>query len=133
MIKTVAVYHNSVPNNKNAEKVDVLRYFSQGARATGDSVIDVIDKGYPQADVAVIQGWVTEAVGKRPHLELRNRIIRDQLKHGRHVIGIDSNLFLYANRENPHHYLRYSFDSVFPDQGNYCDLAPNPVRWQKGL
>lgn len=131
MTKTLAVYHNSVPNNKNPEKVDVLRHFSQGVRAVGDTVIDIQDKGYPEADVAVIQGWVTEEVGRRPHLELRNRVIRDQLKRGRHVVGIDSNLFLYADKENPHHYLRYSFDSVFPDQGIYCDTDPDPVRWQK--
>lgn len=131
MTFTVAVYHRSVPNAKNQEKVDVLRFFSEGARKCGDIVEDVEHKGYTTPQVAVIQGWVTEGTDLRAHLELRNRVIRDQLKYGRHVVGIDSNMFLYATPGNPHHYLRLSFDSIFPDKGIYCDSPVDPVRWQK--
>lgn len=131
MTFSVAVYHCSVPNAKNQEKVDVLRFFSEGAKRSGDHVDDVLNKFYRTSDVAVIQGWVTEGTGLRAHLELRNRVIRDQLKNKRHVVVIDSNMFLYATPGNPHHYLRFSFDSVFPDTGIYCDNPVDPVRWQK--
>jgi hypothetical protein len=41
----------------------------------------------------------------------------------------DSNLFLYKDKTNPGYWLRYSFDGVFPNTGNYCDTAPDPGRW----
>jgi len=44
---------------------------------------------------------------------------------------VDSNLFLYANTTNPLHYLRYSFNGVFPTTGIYCDTTIDPCRWQK--
>jgi hypothetical protein len=46
-------------------------------------------------------------------------------------VAVDSNLFLYATPGNPQHYLRYSFNGVFPNTGIYCDTNPNPVRWQQ--
>lgn len=131
MTLTVAVYHTSVPNAKNQEKIDVLRYFSEGARVVGDEVIDVRDKGYYTTDIAVIQGWQTEGNKLKNHLELRNRVIRTQLKNNRYVVAIDSNMFLYATPGNPHHYLRYSFNGIFPTDGIYCDSPIDPVRWQK--
>lgn len=127
----VAVYHASVPNAKNREKVDLLRFFSQGVTVTGDSVIDVQDRRVISADVAVIQGWITEHPGQRPHLLLRRDVIQHQLRNRSRVVAVDSNLFLYADTENARHYLRYSFDSVFPDQGCYCDDRPDPSRWQQ--
>jgi hypothetical protein len=36
----VSVYHKSIPNAKNQEKVDLLKYFSQGVVAAGDQAID---------------------------------------------------------------------------------------------
>jgi hypothetical protein len=48
---------------------------------------------------------------------------------GRTVIA-DSNLFLYRNTDNPGYWLRYSYDGVFPNTGEYCDQAPDPDRWQ---
>jgi len=36
----VAVYHSSVPNLKNQEKVDLLNFYAQGVRTVGDTVID---------------------------------------------------------------------------------------------
>jgi hypothetical protein len=47
----------------------------------------------------------------------------------KHVVAVDSNLFLYANTANPMHYLRYSFNGVFPNTGIYCDDQPDPARW----
>lgn len=47
------------------------------------------------------------------------------------MIAVDSNLFLYADTNNLMHYLRYSFNGVFPLTGIYCDTKIDPVRWQK--
>lgn len=129
----IIVYHRTVPNAKNQEKVDLLRYFSQGAKACGDSVVDCNEHYYTLCDVAVMQGWTHAASvdAVRPHLALRKRIIHQQKKHQRHVLVVDSNLFLYANTENPLHYLRYSFDGIFPNTGIYCDTTPDPKRWQQ--
>lgn len=129
----VTVYHCTVPNVKNQEKVDLLRYFSQGARVCGDRVTDCNEYHYSLSDVAVMQGWSNAESAEllRPHLALRKRIIHQQRKHQRHVVVVDSNLFLYANTENPLHYLRYSFDGIFPATGIYCDSQPDPGRWQQ--
>jgi hypothetical protein len=128
---TVAVYHRSVPNSKNQEKVDLLNHFSQGVKCAGDTVIDVHDHVYHGTDVAVIQGWITQEKKTRPHLMLRDSVIRNQLRRKRHVVAVDSNLFLYADVSNPLHYLRYSFDGIFPNTGIYCDDTVDPDRWRK--
>jgi hypothetical protein len=129
----VTVYHRSVPNAKNQEKIDLLRKFAQGVQCTGDQLINVDNHDYCTADVAVIQGWINEfdSVNMRAHLNLRKTVIEQQLKNNSHVIAVDSNLFLYANTDNPLHYLRYSFDGIFPNTGIYCDKSVNPERWKK--
>lgn len=127
---TVAIYHNTVPNKKNQEKIDLLRHFSTGVQASGDTAIDIHNFNYQNTDIAVIQGWVSHNPITRPHTKLRNDIISNQLQNKRYVVAVDSNLFLYANPSNPLHYLRYSFNSVFPDKGIYCDTAPDPNRWK---
>jgi hypothetical protein len=129
-MKTIAIYHRSVPNAKNQEKIDLLRYFSEGVINTGDIAIDVQNNAYQQTDVGVIQGWISQTTG-RPHLALRNRVIQDQLKFNKHVVAVDSNLFLYADTKNSSHYLRYSFNGVFPNTGIYCDTKIDSTRWQK--
>jgi hypothetical protein len=130
-MKSVAVYHCSVPNAKNQEKIDLLRYFAQGAKANGDTVVNSNDYNYQPTDVAVIQGWVHEGSKSSPHLNLRNTVISKQLARNQHVVAVDSNLFLYSNTNNPQHYLRYSFNGVFPNTGIYCDNIVDPLRWQK--
>jgi hypothetical protein len=127
----VAVYHCTVPNAKNQEKIDLLRYFGQGVTAVGDQAVDVHNHSVHNTPVAVIQGWVTETVSSKGHTQLRNNVIRQQLRLKKHVVAVDSNLFLYANNSNPGHYLRYSFNGVFPNTGIYCDTKIDPVRWQK--
>lgn len=127
----IAVYHSSVPSTKNKEKTDLLLYFAEGARAVGDKVIDVRDYSVQPADVAVIQGWVTDGSKSSHHLSLRDNVIKQQLAAGKYVVAVDSNVFLYANPSNPLHYLRYSFNGIFPNTGIYCDTMPNPMRWQK--
>ena len=130
-LKTVTIYHNSVPNAKNPEKIELLKYFSEGVRKAGDNSIDCYDYNYKESDVAVIQGWVTENPNNSPHQKLRSTVIKEQLARKKFVVGVDSNLFLYANTANPLHYLRYSFNGIFPNTGIYCDTDIDPVRWQK--
>lgn len=129
-MKTIAIYHKTVPNAKNQEKIDLLRLFSSGVVAAGDTSVDVQNNTFRPADVGVIQGWISQNTN-RPHLALRNQVIQEQLKNNRYVVAVDSNLFLYANTNNPLHYLRYSFNGVFPLTGIYCDKRIDPLRWQK--
>jgi hypothetical protein len=127
---SVAIYHKTVPNAKNQEKIDLLKNFSLGVRAAGDTVIDNQSCVYQPTDVGVIQGWLGQGPATSQHLNLRNTIIQEQLKRNKYVVIADSNLFLYANSSNPSHYLRYSFNGVFPNTGIYCDSIIDPVRWQ---
>ena len=127
----IAVYHKSVPNAKNQEKIDLLRFFSEGARRAGDEVLDVPDLIYRSTDVGVIQGWLSPTSTLKGHINLRNTVIQQQINNGKYVVAVDSNLFLYANTVNPLHYLRYSFNGVFPNTGIYCDKDIDPTRWKK--
>jgi hypothetical protein len=130
-MKTITTYHKSVPNAKNQEKIDLLKYFSQGVSAAGDRSIDNQSYNYIPSDVGVIQGWINLGTKSGTHLTLRNNVVNGQLSSNNHVVVVDSNLFLYANTTNPLHYLRYSFNGVFPNTGIYCDTTINPSRWQK--
>ncbi len=126
------VYHNSIPNKKNPEKIEILKNFSTGAKHCGDEVIDSYDYNYVPSDVGMIQGWLGYNPTPSTHLQLRDTVIKNQIKNKRYVLTADSNLFLYANTSNhPHHYLRYSFNGVFPNTGIYFDTEINPTRWQQ--
>ena len=128
---TVAIYHKSVPNAKSQEKIDLLRFFSQGVTAQGDTAIDSIDYQYVPADVGVIQGWVNiGGIKTGNHLTLRNTVVNQQAINHKYTVAVDSNLFLYANTANDLHYLRYSFNGIFPNTGIYCDTDVDPSRWQ---
>ena len=127
----VVSYYNVVPaKNKSQEKFDILTKFIQGVNAAGDKGILYKGNQLQSADVGVIQGW-QHALGKNaPHLQLRQGVINRT--HNKHVCTADANLFLYADATNhPHHYLRYSFNGVFPNTGNYCDKDPDPKRWEQ--
>ena len=126
---TVSVYHSTVPNSRNPEKIDLLNNFSQGVRSAGDIVFDVREHKYVKADVGVIQGWLGSGEITSRHLMLRNTVIQEQISRQKYVITADSNLFLYVNTENPAHYLRYSINGVFPNSGIYCDSPVDPRRW----
>lgn len=126
----VAIYHSSIPNKKNQEKVDLLKHFSLGVNAAGDKRVDTFDHTCIPADVGVIQGWV-DGPADRPHLSLRHQVISQQLAAKKYVVAVDSNLFLYATPNNPQHYLRYSFNGIFPNTGIYCDDRPDAKRWAK--
>jgi len=132
----VISYLSSVPakdrNNLFSEKTQIIKNFINGVTVSGDTGV-THSGNYIPGDVAIIQGWVHENSGNTPHLKLRKEVIRNQLLNKRHVITADSNLFLYAvGKENkPHHYLRYSFNGVFPNTGIYCDTTVDHRRWRQ--
>ena len=125
----VVSYYNVIPvKNKSEEKFNILKKFIQGINAAGDT--GILYQGYDlqKCDVGMIQGWQHEHGKNLPHLRLRQSVI--DCTANTHVCTADSNLFLYANRTNkPHHYLRYSFDGVFPNTGIYFDDAIDSNRW----
>ena len=127
----VVSYYNVVPSkNKSQEKFDILTKFVQGVNAIGDQ--GILHKGYGllEADVGVIQGWQHEVGKDAPHLKLRQAVMDRTMN--KHVCAVDANLFLYANKTNePHHYLRYSFNGIFPNTGEYFDNNPDASRWNQ--
>jgi hypothetical protein len=131
MKKTVTVYHKTVPNAKNPEKIELLKNFSMGVQSAGDISVDNNSLDYQSSDVGVIQGWLGQGNITSQHLQLRNTVIANQIQNKKYVVAVDSNLFLYANTTNPLHYLRYSFNGVFPGTGIYCDTEIDSQRWQK--
>lgn len=132
---TTVTYLDILPrHNNNEEKSNILKFFNQGVNAVGD--MGILHKGFNciPCDVACIVGYVhkdgKQKNGKHlPHLDLRQRIIDYQKRSGKKTLIVDSNLFLYADPTNPLHYLRYSFDGVFPTTGFYFDKEIDPNRW----
>jgi len=131
MIKVAAYLKGIPPRNTNPEKPALLRNFIEGVNKTGDSGMLIDDNNIQESDVALIQGFVHENSKQSPHLILRKQIIDTQAALGRRSIIADSNLFLYADPGNTKTYLRYSFDGVFPNTGEYCNDDPDPDRWLK--
>ena len=123
----VVSYLKTVPsNNNNLQKPEILRKFITGVNACGDIGIVSNDSTIvSDADIAVIQGWVYADVSSQ-HLKFRKQLIDTQT-----VVTGDANLFLYHNKINPHGYIRYSFNGIFPTTGNYCDKVIDPQRWQQ--
>jgi hypothetical protein len=127
----VVSYFNVVPTkNKSQEKHNILTKFIVGVNAVGDEGILHQGNNLIEADVGFIQGWQHETGKNAPHLRLRQSVI-DRTSNT-HVCTADANLFLYASHHNlPHHYLRYSFNGVFRNTGNYFDDNIDPARWQQ--
>ena len=130
-LTAIAYYAGIPPNNRNLEKPQILDYFCQGVIASGDSAIAHQGLNVLDCDVALIQGFVHEHGKSAPHLQLRKNAIALQKKNHRRSLIVDSNLFLYADKSNPLHYLRYSFDGVFPTTGFYFDQDVDPDRWSQ--
>ena len=127
----VAYYAGIPPNNTNLEKPMILDYFCQGVTAADDIAIAHRDSTAIPCDVALIQGFVHDDGKNLPHLRLRKSAIDLQKINNKKSLIVDSNLFLYKNKANPLHYLRYSFDGVFPTTGYYFDQDVDPTRWQQ--
>jgi len=130
-LTAVAYYAGIPPNNSNLEKPLILDYFCQGVVAAGDIAVPHKEMSVLDCDVALIQGFVHNDGKQMPHLNLRKSAIDRQYKNGKRSLVVDSNLFLYINKTNPSHYLRYSFDGVFPTTGFYFDKDIDPLRWTK--
>ena len=128
-LTAVAYYAGIPPNNKNTEKPQILDFFCQGVRASGDTAIAHRGLNALSCDVALIQGFIHEHGKSAPHLQLRQNAVTLQKQNQRRSLIVDSSLFLYSNKSNPLHYLRYSFDGVFPTTGFYFDRDIDSVRW----
>lgn len=131
MLKVVS-YLATLPTKTSPDsgKLVILKAFAQGVTAAGDQGIVHNDSKYLDSDAGVILGWVHDQGKKAPHLQLRRSLVELYQRRKRHVVVIDSNMFLYADRANPHHILRYGFDHVFPGLANYCDRPADPKRWE---
>ena len=130
-LTAVSYFAGIPPNNNNPEKPLILNNFLQGVKASGDTAIAHQGMNTIECDVAFIQGFVHEHGKTSPHLQLRRRAIEQQKRAGKRSLIVDSNLFLYADPGNTKHYLRYSFDGVFPTTGFYFDKDVDPIRWEK--
>ena len=130
-LTAVAYYGGIPPNNNNLEKPQILDYFCQGVTVSGDTAIAHSGMNALPCDVALIQGFVHQHGKSSPHLQLRQDAVNLQKKNNKKSLIVDSNLFLYVDKSNSHHYLRYSFDGVFPTTGFYFDQDSDSTRWQQ--
>ena len=128
----VVSYHSGIPpKNNKPEKPAILTNFVNGVNSKGDVGVDHKGNNILECDVAMLQGFVHVNSKQAPHLQLRRRVLEHQRLKGKRTLIVDSNLFLYLNKSNqPHHYLRYSFDGVFRDTGFYFDKDVDSKRWQ---
>lgn len=130
MTITVASYLMGIPpGNTNPEKPQIIVNFIEGVWAAGDKGQIVCDYTPVSADVAVVQGFVHPGSKNGQHLNLRKAVFEKQQRDGKRSIIVDSNLFLYADKGNSNKFLRYSYDSIFPNTGEYCNATPDPTRW----
>lgn len=127
---SVASYLMGIPpGNTNLEKPAIIVNFIEGVWRSGDEGTIVTDYNPVDADVAVVQGFVHPGSKKSLHLNLRKQVFEKQIKDGKRSIIVDSNLFLYADPGNTKKFLRYSYDGIFPNTGEYCNNNPDPRRW----
>jgi hypothetical protein len=124
----VAIYLGTLPKIKNHDrKIRILNDFAEGARSCGARVIVTTDKIIQDARLAVMIGWHGMKVGG-PHITFRKQLIDHQIKNGRHIMPIDGNCFKFADPDD--HWLRYSLNSVFWNEGNYGNQYPSKERWR---
>ena len=131
MTISVASYLMGIPpGNKNPEKPKIIVNFIEGVWSAGDKGEIVCDYDPVDADVAVVQGFVHPGSKPGEHLKLRKAVFEKQQREGKRSIIVDSNLFLYADNGNTNKFLRYSYDGIFPNTGEYCNSNPDPARWE---
>jgi|TARA_B110000459_G_C16580573_1_gene481078 hypothetical protein len=130
MTVTVASYLMGIPpGNTNTEKPQIIVNFIEGVWAAGDKGQIICDHTPVDSDVAVVQGFVHPGSKNSAHLKLRKDVFDKQTREGKRSIIVDSNLFLYADPGNSNKFLRYSYDGIFPNTGEYCNSTPDPARW----
>jgi len=126
-------YLSSLPKHINGEeKINALTFFAEGAAKCGDSAGTTQSQTYEACDVGAIIGNAFDAnPGKvnLPHYKVRKMVMETQAARSRYWLSIDSNVFIYKDKLNPHRYLRYSFNGVFPATGIYCNDNPGNENW----
>ena len=126
-------YLSSLPRHINGEeKINALTFFAEGAAKCGDIGNVTRSQEYEQCDVGAIIGNAFDANPSKvvlPHYKVRKMVMKTQKKLGKYWLSIDSNVFIYKDRTNPHKYLRYSFNGVFPATGIYCNDHPGHENW----
>lgn len=130
-INVVAYAAAIPPNNTNLEKPLILQNFCEGVNLKNDTALYHKSNNVLDCDLAILQGFVHEKGKTAPHLNLRKEVLNYQTLRNKHTLIADSNLFLYKNTKNPLHYLRYSFDGVFPTTGYYFTEKIDSSRWEK--
>ena len=121
------------PKNKNPNKPIMLKSFIEGVNKVGDKGV-IVNTFHPMdTDVAVIQGFVHANSKQTPHLKLRRMIYENQMQRGKKCVIVDSNLFLAYDKNNSKTYLRYSFNGIFANTGEYCNAPEHvdPARWNQ--
>lgn len=114
------------------EKINALTYFAEGAACCGDFATTTYTQTYETCDVGAIIGNAFDANPskvKLAHYKVRKMVMETQRLHNRYWLSIDSNVFIYKDASNPHKYLRYSFNGVFPATGIYCNETPGDENW----
>ena len=128
-------YLSSLPKHINGtEKINALTYFAEGAARCGDTATVTSSQTYETCDVGAIIGNAFDSnPGKvrLAHYQVRKMIMETQQQRGRYWLSIDSNVFIYKDAANPHRYLRYSFNGVFPKTGIYCNETPGEENWNR--
>jgi len=126
-------YLSSLPKHINGtEKVNALTYFAEGAARCGDLASTTMSQTYESCNVGAIIGNAFDANPAKTtlaHYKVRKMVMDTQTKLGQYWLSIDSNVFIYKNKENPKKYLRYSFNGVFPKTGIYCNDESGEDNW----
>lgn len=126
-------YLSSLPAHINSEeKISALTYFAEGAARNGDTATITHSHTYEHCDVGAIIGNAFDSNPSKTrltHYKVRKMVMDTQQQLGRYWLSIDSNVFIYKNKTNPHKYLRYSFNGVFPATGIYCNETPSDENW----
>ena len=126
-------YLSSLPARINGqEKIDALTFFAEGAARCGDSAAITHSQIYEPCDVGAIIGNAFDANPSKTrlsHYKVRKMVMDTQTQLGKYWLSIDSNVFIYKDKVNPHKYLRYSFNGVFPTTGIYCNDNPGTENW----
>ncbi len=126
-------YLSSLPTHINGEeKINALTYFAEGAGKCGDIAATTRSQIYEPCDVGAIIGNAFDANPskvKLSHYKVRKMVMDTQTSQGKYWLSVDSNVFIYKNKLNPHRYLRYSFNGVFPATGIYCNENPDDENW----
>ena len=128
-LSDVAVCLGTLPRIKNhSVKIQILNDFAEGARKAGAQVVVTTDKIIPQARMVIMIGWYGQKISG-PHIQFRRNLIEHQLAHNRRIMPVDGNCFKWADTND--YWLRYSFDSVYWNEGNYANQNPTKERWRQ--